>query len=128
MSLNLAEPTQFPKVEQTLSGYGRTQAKSGSIGMGPNQDPMIIHRLRSASGHLDSTLVAFETGQPSEQILHQLGAVEAAIREISLAIVKNEMLQIVNYLRTSGCDEERRATSRRILVLYERYCRLLWIR
>jgi DNA-binding FrmR family transcriptional regulator len=96
--------------------------------MYPNQNPMIIHRLRSATGHLESTLIAYETGQPSEQLLSQLGAIEAAIRQASLAIIKIELLQDLYVLRASGCDEERRTAIQNILELYKRYCRLSWIR
>jgi DNA-binding FrmR family transcriptional regulator len=128
MSLKLAKPTQLPESRQVLTDFGRTQAESERTEMCPTHDPMIIHRLRTATGHLESTLTAFETGQPSEKMLHQLGAVEAAIRQVRLAIVKIEMLQNLNILRASGCDEERRTATQHILDLYERFCRLSWIR
>lgn len=93
-----------------------------------NHDPMLVHRLRSACGHLKSTVVAFETGQPNGQTLHQLGAVEASIREISLAIVKFELIKNLNALQTSECDEERRTATQHILEIFERHCRKLGIR
>jgi DNA-binding FrmR family transcriptional regulator len=128
MSMKLADTAQVPRLRQTVAGFINTANKSGSSEVYQIPDPAIVHRLRSASGHLDVTRIAFETGQPSAQTLHQLGAVEAAIREASLAIVKNEMHRNLANLRNSRCDEQTKTAVQSIIELYERYCRLLWIR
>ncbi len=95
--------------------------------MSLNRNPMIVHRLKSACGHLEATANAFETGQPSQQTLQQLGAVEAALRQLCLEIVMQEMLHTVNIIRTSAREEEVRAAAGHFAELYERYCRMLWV-
>jgi DNA-binding FrmR family transcriptional regulator len=126
--MKLQDPAFLPRSRQALTGFCNTPTKSGSSEIYPIPNPAIVHRLRSASGHLEAIQIAFETNQPSEQTLHQLGAVEAAIREVSLAIVKSEMHRNLRNLRSSRCDEETITLAQSILELYERYCRLLWIR
>ena len=123
MPLKTKEPGQPAKYRQTLTGFSWKQVEIKSTEKGQNQDPILVHRLRSACGHLQSIVTAFEAGQPPEQTLHQLGAVEAALREMSLEIVKKELLQNMNSLRSSECDEERIKAIKRVLELYERYCR-----
>ena len=48
--------------------------------MKPEQPSEIVRRLRCAAGHLNAVIEMTETGQPCEQVLHQLNAVEAALR------------------------------------------------
>lgn len=48
--------------------------------MKPEHQPEIIRRLHCAAGHLNAVIEMTEAGKPCEQVLHQLGAVEAAIR------------------------------------------------
>ena len=40
----------------------------------------IVRRLRSAGGHLEAIIGMLEAGEPCEPILHQLGAVQSALR------------------------------------------------
>ncbi len=40
----------------------------------------LIQRLRSAAGHLNAVIEMAEADQPCEDVLHQLQAVEAALR------------------------------------------------
>ncbi len=79
----------------------------------------ITHRLRSACGHLVSIVNKFEAGDPYEQTLDQLSAVQAALREIELVVVKKELNQNLDILRTSDCDEEKRTAAERVLQLYD---------
>ena len=48
--------------------------------MKPDQQSEIIRRLRCAAGHLNAVIEMTEAGQPCEQVLHQLNAVQAALR------------------------------------------------
>ncbi|MDP1715698.1 MAG: metal-sensing transcriptional repressor [Anaerolineales bacterium] len=42
--------------------------------------PEFLQRLRCAAGHLNAVIKMAEAGEPCEQLLHQLGAVDAAMR------------------------------------------------
>lgn len=48
--------------------------------MKPNQQSEIIQRLRCAAGHLNAVIEMTAAGQPCEQVLHQLNAVQSALR------------------------------------------------
>jgi DNA-binding FrmR family transcriptional regulator len=48
--------------------------------MKPDQQSEIIRRLRCAAGHLNAVIEMTEAGKPCEQVLHQLNAVQAALR------------------------------------------------
>lgn len=45
-----------------------------------NQQPEIVQRLRSAAGHLNAVIEMAESGQLCENVLHQLNAVQSALR------------------------------------------------
>ena len=52
----------------------------------PHSD--ITRRLRCAAGHLNSVISMIETGQPCEQILHQLNAVQAALQIAGVKLIE----------------------------------------
>ena len=52
-----------------------------------NQQPEIMQRLRSAAGHLNAVLEMAESGQSCEVVLHQLNAVQAALRVAGTKII-----------------------------------------
>jgi len=47
----------------------------------------ILQRLRTTQGHLGAVIEMAESGQPCEQILHQLNAVQSALRATALKLV-----------------------------------------
>jgi DNA-binding FrmR family transcriptional regulator len=55
--------------------------------MKPNQDSDIVRRLRCAAGHLEAVIKMAEAGQPCEQVIHQLAAVEAAIHAAGTKVI-----------------------------------------
>ncbi len=84
-----------------------------------DQMPQVIHRLRTACGHLDSVTRMVEAGQPCEKIIHQLGAIQAAIREIGLAIIEKEILLSSEIILTDDSDDEdKEIAARHILDLF----------
>jgi len=52
-----------------------------------NQQPEIMQRLRSAAGHLNAVIEMAESGQPCENVLHQLNAVQSALRVAGTKII-----------------------------------------
>ncbi len=56
--------------------------------MEPEQQSEIIRRLRCATGHLDAVIKMAEAGQPCEQVLHQLNAVQAALHTAGVKIIR----------------------------------------
>lgn len=47
----------------------------------------ILQRLRTTQGHLRAVIEMAESGQPCEQILHQLNAVQSALSATALRLV-----------------------------------------
>jgi DNA-binding FrmR family transcriptional regulator len=67
----------------------------------------IIRRLRISEGHLHAIIGMVETDQPFEQVLHQLGAVRAALRAASAWLLTFQVEQSGEIISHSSCTEER---------------------
>jgi DNA-binding FrmR family transcriptional regulator len=78
----------------------------------------IIRRLQSTGGHLEAIIGMLEAGEPCEPILHQLGAVEAALRAAGSRLLACQLRQSQEVIRHSPCAEDRVAEITRLLVLY----------
>ena len=52
----------------------------------PHSD--IVRRLRCAAGHLNAVIEMTESGEPCEQVLHQLNAVQAALQTVGVKIIE----------------------------------------
>ena len=85
----------------------------------------IVRRLRTARGHLDAVIGMLDAAEPCEPILHQLGAVEAALRIAGSRLLACQLRQSQDVILNSPCAEDRVAEITRLLVLYHlltRYC------
>jgi DNA-binding FrmR family transcriptional regulator len=75
-----------------------------------NQQPDIMQRLRSAAGHLNAVIELAESGQPCEDVLHQLNAVQSALRRVGTKIIccEAEVVRenILNSLSFPYCSAE----------------------
>ena len=75
-----------------------------------NQQPEIMQRLRSTAGHLNSVIKMAESGEPCEDVLHQLNAVQSALRIVGTKIIccetKSIREDILNSLSFPQCSAE----------------------
>lgn len=55
--------------------------------MKSNQQPEILRRLRCTAGHLNAVIKMVEDNETCEQVLHQLAAVDAAIRAAGIRLI-----------------------------------------
>jgi DNA-binding FrmR family transcriptional regulator len=55
--------------------------------LSPKEHSAIVGRLKTAAGHLRAVIAMVETGEPCDEVLHQLGAVQAALVAAGGAIV-----------------------------------------
>lgn len=78
----------------------------------------IVWRLRSAGGHLETIIRMVETGEPCEPILHQLGAVQAALRAAGARVLACQLRQSQDVIRHNPSVEDQAAEIARILVLF----------
>ena len=55
--------------------------------MKTNQQSEILHRLHCTAGHLNAVIKMVEDNETCEQVLHQLAAVDAAIRAAGIRLI-----------------------------------------
>ena len=81
-------------------------------------DKDTLFRLRSASGHLGAVVKMVEEGQPCEEVVHQLMAVQAAIKAAGHQLVKDQFEYSAQALLNSDCEETRASETARLLQLF----------
>ena len=86
--------------------------------MKPDQQPEIIQRLRCAAGHLNAVIEMTEAGQPCEQVLHQLNAVEAALRRAGTKLLVCQAQSSQSIILNSPSPQQRMSEIRRLQSLY----------
>ena len=74
-----------------------------------NRQLEIMQRLRSAAGHLNAVIEMAESGQPCQDVLHQLNAVQSALRIVGTKIfcceadaLSKNILSSVSFLHCSA--------------------------
>ena len=86
--------------------------------MKPTQQSEIIRRLRCAAGHLNAVIDMAEAGQPCEKVLHQLGAVDAAIRAAGSKLMICQAQSIQSVILDSASPKQRLDELKRLQSLY----------
>ena len=81
----------------------------------------LLQRLRSASGHLQAVAAMVEVGEPCESVLHQLGAVQAAITAARRTLIRCQVQQISSSLLIDSCTETQAKTVLRLRNLYSSF-------
>ena len=84
--------------------------------LNPQSD--IIRRLHCAAGHLNSVIKMAEAGQPCEQVIHQLGAVEAAIHAAGTKAIICEAQASQSIILDSPSPKQRITELKRLQSLY----------
>jgi len=86
--------------------------------MEPNPQADIIRRLRCAAGHLNAVIKMAESGQPCEQVLHQLNAVQSALRAAGTKIIWCQTESIQDVILNSPSFTQRFTELKRLQSLY----------
>ena len=86
--------------------------------MHPEELTDIVKRLRSAQGHLGAVIGLLEAGKPCEQVLHQLGAVRAALRAAGARLLDCQINSSEEIIQNGTCPEDRAAELNRLVNLY----------
>ena len=86
-----------------------------------NQQPDIMQRLRSAAGHLNAVIEMAESGQPCEDVLHQLDAVQSALRVAGTKIICCEAEALREDILSSASSPQCSAELHRLQSLYSIY-------
>lgn len=86
-----------------------------------NQQPEILQRLRSAAGHMNAVLEMAESGRPCEEVLHQLQAVQSALRVVGTRIICCEAESVRQEILSSTSFSNASAQLHRLQSLYSMY-------
>ena len=86
--------------------------------MKPDPQSEILQRLRCAAGHLTAVIEMAETGQPCEQVLHQLSAVRAALDAAGVKLIKCQVQNSQAIVLDNPSSEQRISELRRLQSLY----------
>ncbi len=86
--------------------------------MKPDPQAEIIRRLRCAAGHLNAVIEMAEAGQPCEQVLHQLNAVQSALSAAGIKIIHCQAQSSQDVILNSPSCNERTAELKRLQSLY----------
>lgn len=86
--------------------------------MKPDQRSEIIRRLRCAAGHLNAVIKMAEAGEPCEQVIHQLGAVDAAIRAAGARLIICQVQSSQGVILNNPSSKQRIAELKRLQFLY----------
>ena len=78
----------------------------------------IIRRLRTTRGHLEAVIRMVDKGEPCEQVLHQLGAVQAALRSAGTRLILCQLSRSREVILYSPCPEDRAAELASLRNLY----------
>lgn len=84
----------------------------------PKGHSAIVSRLKTAAGHLRAVIGMVEDGEPCDKVLHQLGAVQAALVAAGGAIVDCQVESSAEIILRNPSTEARVAELERLVTLY----------
>lgn len=89
----------------------------------PNQQPEINQRLRCAAGHLNAVINMVEAQKPCGQVLHQICAVQGALRTVGILLISSQTQESETIIRDHPDPEIRGAELLRLQELYREMLR-----
>lgn len=78
-----------------------------------------LRRLQSAAGHLNAVIQMVEHQAPCEEVLHQLGAVQGALKAVGCQILDEYIENSMEIVRENGTPEERSQALEKMLRLVQ---------
>ena len=84
----------------------------------PTPQAEVVRRLHNAAGHLNAVIEMAEAGQPCEDVLHQLRAVEAALRRAGGCLLCSQIEQSEALILDNASPRRRATELKRLVSLY----------
>ena len=81
----------------------------------------LVRRLHCAAGHLAAVINMVEAEEPCEQVVHQLGAVDAAIRAAGTKLILCQAQASQSIILDSSSPEQRLTELKHLQTLYAIY-------
>jgi DNA-binding FrmR family transcriptional regulator len=85
----------------------------------PGEEHAVQMRLRSAEGHLHAVIQMSADGAPYEQVLHQLGAVQAALRAAGSALLREQVQDSLAALLQDPNEAVRQSEMKKLGAMYQ---------
>ncbi|HLA99522.1 MAG TPA: metal-sensing transcriptional repressor [Anaerolineales bacterium] len=82
------------------------------------EERAILRRLCTAEGHLHAVIIMLKTGKPGDEVLHQLGAVQSALRLAGYALARHQVKRSLEAILCAPCEEERQTELDKLKDLY----------
>ena len=79
---------------------------------------VIVSRLRSAAGHLRAVTRMVENGAPCGEVLHQLNAVQGALRAVARELLAEHLVESERIIKDSDCPIERALAVDHLMEIY----------
>ncbi len=86
--------------------------------MSPEEHRAILGRLKTAAGHLRAVIGMVEAGEPSDEVLRQLGAVQAALAASGSAMLDCQVGSSAEIILRNPSTQARVAELERLITLY----------
>ncbi len=86
--------------------------------LSPKEHSAIVSRLKTAAGHLRAVIGMVESSEPCDEVLHQLGAVQAALVAAGSAIIDCQVESSAEIILRNPSTEARVAELERLITLY----------
>lgn len=86
--------------------------------MNPTQHSDIVRRLNCAAGHLKAVIKMVEDGKTCEQVVHQIAAVDAALRVVGTRLIIDQAQLSQSILLDSSSIQQRSDELKRLQSLY----------
>lgn len=78
----------------------------------------ILQRLRTTEGHLRAVIEMAEAGRPCEEVLHQLNALQAALRAATIKVILCQVQSSQAIVLENSSPGKRIAEVKRLQFLY----------
>lgn len=79
----------------------------------------VIRRLRTTAGHLNAVISMIENNAPCHEVLHQLCAVQAALRATGCLLIDEQIQNSLAIIQNSNSPQERAQELECLLNLYQ---------
>lgn len=84
----------------------------------PTLQDDVVQRLKTAAGHLNAVIEMAEAGKPCEDVLHQLQAVQAALRHAGRHLLCSQIERSGTLVVQDAEPARRAAELKRLVALY----------
>jgi DNA-binding FrmR family transcriptional regulator len=103
---------------QRMGHYLYSQERKCEADLNMDTHAEILKRLRTSEGHLRAVIEMAQADKPCEEVLHQLNALQAALRAAACQLIQCQVQKSRSIIMTGSTPGERAAELKRLQSLY----------